>query len=245
LIWPAAWFSIDVLLPLQDKHMSKQGFLAIWCEIGPDDLVDCRNWLTQEHISDRIYSPGFLGVRLCASVDNERSHFFLYCTDSPQVMKAPPYQAILNNPSPWTRRLMVKFGPFDRAAGERLVKIGRGFGSYLVASRIRGSGAEIDPVKARAALEALIDLPNTVGVRLLKTDRDHTGIKSAEKLMRSGVEGDFDYLLVIEALSQEGANSGKQALDRVLKSAIPDAVAHDAMVCKVIYGEAPYEGEAP
>ena len=50
---------------------------------------------------------------------------------------------------------------------------------------------------------------------------------------------------LIEALSQEGANSGKQALDRVLKSAIPDAVAHDAMVCKVIYGEAPYEGEAP
>lgn len=225
--------------------MSKQGFLAIWCEIGQDDFADYRNWLTQEHISDRIYSPGFLGVRLCASVENERSHFFLYCTDGPEVMKAPPYQAILNNPSVWTKCLMVKFGPFDRAAGERLVKIGRGFGSYVVASRVRTSGAAIDPAKARDALESLIDLPNTVGVRLLKTDRDHTGIKSAEKLMRSGVEGDFDYLLVIEALSEEGAQSAKKALDSVLPSAIPDAQAHDAMVCRVIYGEAPYEGEAP
>ena len=37
---------------------------------------------------------------------------------------------------------------------------------------------------------------------------------------------------VIEALSEEGANSGRQALDRVLKSAIPDAVAHDAVVLR-------------
>lgn len=225
--------------------MSKQGFLAIWCEIGQDDLTDYRNWLTQEHISDRIYSPGFLGVRLCASVENERSHFFLYCTEGPEVMKAPPYQHILNNPSPWTKRIMVKFGPFDRAAGERLVKIGRGFGSHLLVSRVRTSGVALDPVKARDALRSFIDLPNTVGVRLMKTDRDHTSIKSAEKLMRSGVEGDFDYLLVVEALSEAGASSVMKSLDQVLKSAMPDVQAHDAMVCKVIYGEAPYEGETP
>lgn len=225
--------------------MSKQGFLAIWCEIEQDDLTDYRNWLTQEHISDRIYSPGFLGVRLCASVENERSHFFLYCTEGPEVMKAPPYQHILNNPSPWTKRIMVKFGPFDRAAGERLVKIGRGFGSHVLVSRVRTSGVALDPVKARDALRSFIDLPNTVGVRLMKTDRDHTSIKSAEKLMRSGVEGDFDYLLVVEALSEAGASSVMKSLDQVLKSAMPDVQAHDAMVCKVIYGEAPYEGETP
>jgi len=148
------------------EDMSKQGFLAIWCEIGQDDLTDYRNWLTQEHISDRIYSPGFLGVRLCASVENERSHFFLYVTESPDVMKAPPYLHILNNPSPWTKRIMVKFGPFDRAAGERLVKIGRGFGSHVLVSRVRSDGATIDPVAAREALQSLIRLSETVGVRL-------------------------------------------------------------------------------
>jgi hypothetical protein len=140
---------------------------------------------------------------------------------------------------------MVKFGPFDRAAGERLVKIGRGFGSHVLVSRVRTSGVALDPVKTRDALRSFIDLPNTVGVRLMKTDRDHTSIKSAEKLMRSGVEGDFDYLLVVEALSEAGASSAKKSLDQILKSAIPDAQAHDAMVCKVIYGESPYEGETP
>jgi hypothetical protein len=224
--------------------MSTQGFLAIWCEIGQDDLVDYRNWLTQEHISDRIYSPGFLGVRLFASVENERSHFFLYATESPDVMKAPPYLQILNSPSPWTKRMMVKFGPFDRAAGERLVKIGRGFGSHVLVSRVRANGVEVDPAAARAALQSFIRLPDTVAVRLLKTDRGTTGIKSAEKQMRRGEEGDFDYLLVVEALCEAGAMSARDSLAAILPAAIPGAQAHDSAVCKMIYGEAPYEGEA-
>jgi hypothetical protein len=225
--------------------MSQQGFLAIWCEIGSDDFTNYRNWLTQEHIADRIDSPGFLGVRLCASVDNERSHFFLYVTESPDVMKAPPYLHILNNPSPWTRQIMVKFGPFDRAAGERLVKIGRGFGSHVLASRVRADAGVLDAAAARDALKALIRLPDTVGVRLLKNHRDTTGIKSAEKQMRGGIEGDFDYLLVVEALSEAGAAWARDQLPGVLKTAIPGVQAHDGMVCKLIYGEAPYEGEAP
>lgn len=225
--------------------MNAQGFLAIWCEIGPDDLVDYRNWLTQEHISDRIYSPGFLGVRLFCAVDNERSHFFLYVTERPDVMKAPPYLHILNNPSPWTKRIMVKFGPFDRAAGRRLVKIGRGFGSHALVSRVHAPGRDVDPASARDTLKALIRLPDTVGVRLLETDRETTGIKSAEKTMRKGEEGGFDYLLVVEATSEAGAVWARQSLAPVLEMALPGARCRDSMVCRMVYGEAPYEGEAP
>lgn len=225
--------------------MTQQGFLAIWCEMGADDLVDYRNWLTQEHISDRIYSPGFLGVRLFASVDDACAHFILYATESPDVMQAPPYLRILNTPSPWTQRLMVKFGPFDRAAGERVVKIGRGFGSHVLVSRVRSGGAPVDPVQARDALRALIRLPDTVGVRLLKTDRGTTGIQSAEKQMRSGKEGDFDYLLVVEALCEAGAASARESLAGILQAAIPDVRSHDSLVCETLYGELPYEGETP
>jgi len=225
--------------------MSSQGFLAIWCEIGAADLDDYRNWLTQEHISDRIESPGFLGVRLCCAVDNECSHFFLYATESAEVMKSPSYLHILNSPSPWTKRTMVKFGPFDRAAGERLVKIGRGFGSHVLVSRVRTGGVPVDAVAARDALKSLIRLPHTVGVRLLRNHRDTTAIQSAEKQMRRGVEGDFDCLLVVEALNETGALWARTALPGALQAALPGLQSHDAMVFKTIYGEAPYEGEAP
>jgi hypothetical protein len=225
--------------------MSRQGFLAIWCEIGPDDLVDYHNWQTQEHIADRIYSPGFLGVRLFTSVDDPCAHFFLYATDGVAVMSAAPYRRILDNPSPWTRRLMPKFGPFDRAVGEKLVKIGRGFGSHVMASRLCCDGNGPDPAAAKDALHAFIHLPDTVGVRLLATDRAITGAQSREKTMRSGSEGDFDYLLVVEALSRDGAEWARDQLAATLPAALPGIRARDAMVCRMIYGEAPYEGEEP
>lgn len=225
--------------------MNKQGFLAIWCEIGPDDLVDYHNWQTQEHIADRIYSPGFLGVRLFTSVDDPCAHFFLYATDSVAVMSAAPYRHILDNPSPWTRRLMPKFGTFDRAVGDKVVKIGRGFGSHVLASRLRGDGRALDAVAARDGLRAFIHLPDTMGVRLLATDRATTGIDSLEKTMRSGREGDFDYLLVVEALSRGGAEWAREQLQSRLPAALPGMQARDAMVCQMIYGEAPHEGEEP
>jgi hypothetical protein len=225
--------------------MSRQGFLAIWCEIGPDDLVDYHNWQTQEHIADRIYSPGFLGVRLFTSVKDPCAHFFLYATDSAAVMAAEPYRRILDNPSPWTRRLMPKFGPFDRAVGEKVVKIGRGFGSHVMASRLRSDGRVLDAATARDGLRAFIRLPDTVGVRLLATDRATTGIGSQEKIMRGGSEGDFDYLLIVEALSQDGAEWARDVLAERLPAALPGMRARDAMVCRMIYGEAPYEGEEP
>ncbi len=224
--------------------MNTQGFLAIWCEIGPDDLKDYRHWLTREHIADRIFSPGFLGVRLFCSVDNERAHFFLYSTESPAVMSSPSYVHILNNPSAWTKRIMPKFGPFDRAAGGVVLKVGVGFGSHVLVSRVRAQAATRDATRCREALARLLELDDVVSVRLLETDRATTGIQSEEKTMRKGVEGDFDYLLVVEAMSEAGARASQPAIAATLQAALPGYQSHDQSIRKVIYGQTPYEGES-
>lgn len=225
--------------------MAAQGFLAIWCEIAPEHRVDYRNWLTQEHIADRMYSPGFMGVRLFSSLDNEGAHFILYATESPAVMQSATYLHILNHPSPWTQRIMVKFGPFDRAAGERVVKIGHGFGAYVLACRLRTDGRALDPVQARDALRALIHLPDTIGVRLLRNVRETTGLPSVEKTLRQGDEGAFDYLLVVEAMQAQSVLAARAALADVLPRAVPGLVSYDSLACQMRYGEAPYEGETP
>jgi len=53
---------------------SHKGFLAIWCEIGAEDLADYRAWITKEHIADRTFLPGWLGARFCTDVTNEPPH---------------------------------------------------------------------------------------------------------------------------------------------------------------------------
>lgn len=225
--------------------MRRQGFLAIWCEIGAEDLIDYRNWQTQEHIADRIYSQGFLGMRLFTDVDNSCAHFFLYATESAAVLSSASYLSILDNPSPWTKKIMPKFGSFDRAAGEKLVKIGHGFGSHVLTSRVRADERQLNVVATKETLRCFINLPDTIGVRLLATNRLMTDIESKEKVMRSSIEGDFDYLLVVEALSRGGAEWARNQLVTALPAALPGLRSYDQLVCRMIYGEGPYEGEAP
>ena len=165
--------------------MSNKGFLAIWCEIGAEDLSDYRAWITKEHIADRTFLPGWNGARFCVDVTNELAHFFLYATENKDVFSAQPYLNVLNNPSPWTNRIMPKFGPFDRALGEQLFKLGNGFGSYMMVSRIKDESS-IDLADVKSKFAKFMDMPDIVSVRLMKLDRSATDIKSQEKTMRKG-----------------------------------------------------------
>lgn len=222
--------------------MSNKGFLAIWCEIGAEDLADYRAWITKEHIADRTFLPGWNGARFCADVTNERAHFFLYATESKDVFSAQPYLNVLNNPSPWTNRIMPKFGPFDRALGEQLFKLGNGFGSHMMVSRIKDASA-IDLADVKGKLEKFMEMPDVVSVRLMKLDRSATDIKSQEKTMRKGAEGDFHYLLVVEAISEHGGANAQSHISEILKAAFPKAEKTDSSVRKVLYGETAFEGK--
>jgi hypothetical protein len=224
--------------------MSNKGFLAIWCEIGADDLADYRAWITKEHIADRTFLPGWLGARFCADVKNERAHFFLYATEDKSVFSAEPYLKVLNNPSPWTSRIMPKFGPFDRALGEQLFKLGNGYGACMMVSRIKDASA-IDLARVKAELTKFMVLPEVVSVRLMKLDRSATDIKSQEKTMRKGAEGDFHYLLVVECLSERGDANAQDRVAQILQAAFPQAEKTDCTVRKVLYGETAFEGATP
>lgn len=222
--------------------MNNKGFLAIWCEIGEADLEFYRNWIIREHIADRTLLPGWLGARFCTDIHNERAHFFLYATADKDVFSARPYLDVLNTPSEWTRHIMPKFGPFDRALGEQLFKIGNGYGGWMMVARIR-EDEPLDIDKARSGLARFMELHDVVSVRLMQLDRSRTDIQSQEKTMRSGVEGDFDYLLVVEAISEAGGVAARQATSELLQKAFCGLIRFDASVRKVIYGETLFEAQ--
>ncbi|PHP64593.1 hypothetical protein CSC94_23575 [Zhengella mangrovi] len=222
--------------------MTDYGFLAIWCEIAAEDLDDYRNWLTQEHIADRTFSPGFLGVRLFEALNDTRSHFILYATDGPDVLNGPAYKAILDNPSPWTRRIMPRFGPFDRALGRQVLKIGNGFGSHVAIWRIKVTGSGPDPETLARDLALSCGRDGVVSIRLYRVSRDTTDRHSEEKTMRKGSEGDFDFLLCAEAMGEQAAVQIEERLGADLGRLFPSLAGFDSSCRRMIYGEAPHEG---
>lgn len=221
--------------------MKQYGFLAIWCEVAAKNLGDYRNWLMQEHIADRTFSPGFLGVRLFENADNPCAHFILYATDSAEVLSGPEYRAILDKPSPWTRKIMPKFGPFDRALGRQVLKLGNGFGAHLAIWRIKVAENALDICEQQKRLQDLVG-GGIVSLRICALNHQTTERHSEEKTMRDGQEGNFDYLLCAEAISETAARNFEVQLTPQLEDIFRSFKSSDSGCYRMLYGEAHHEG---
>jgi len=231
---------------MKKAAMKNHGFLAIWCDMPAEHLQDYRDWLTKEHIADRTFSPGFLGVRLFEALEDETSHFILYATQDADVLNGAAYRAILDNPSDWTRRIMPKFGPFDRALGEQVLKVGNGFGPFVVTARIRLADASmessVDLQMLRDKLAPFAGVEGIVSLRLYALDHGTTDRHSEEKTMRGGTEGDFDWLLCAEAMGDAPARRFEKTLAAHLAQLFPALARFDIACRRMIYGEAAHEG---
>ena len=221
--------------------MKRYGFLAIWCDMAAEDLENYRNWLTREHIADRTVLPGFLGVRLFEALNDERSHFILYATAGPEILNGEAYRRVLDNPSEWTRHIMPKFGPFDRALGEQVLKTGNGFGSHVAVWRLRGDARLPDLEKLKTKLAPLSSSPGIAGVRLFAVDHGTTDRHSTEKTMRGGVEGDFQFLLCAEAMGEGPVRNIQADLTARMADLLPGLAIADCSCRRMIYGEAAHE----
>ncbi|MGY8635071.1 hypothetical protein RAD15_21580 [Bradyrhizobium sp. 14AA] len=175
--------------------MRGSGFLAIWSDIEPADLVDYRHWLTREHTTERVTTKGFLACRVFRAVRADIERFFiLYELETPEVLDGEAYLARLNAPTPWSQRIMPKLGNFIRGGGSMVARAGRGEGATVMALRI-----EALPTDPQELAQALVACDGIAAVQIGATDEARTSVRTAEKGMRKN-EGFFGALLLIEAL---------------------------------------------
>ncbi|RWL17926.1 MAG: hypothetical protein EOR57_23000 [Mesorhizobium sp.] len=223
--------------------MNGYGFLAIWTDIDAEHLSEYRRWLSQEHIGQRIFGSGFLGARVHAAIGDELSHFILYATEDSQTLQSDAYLHVLNNPTPWTQRMMPRLRNFDRGAGIQVAKVGDGSGAWLLACRIFTPPLALTGRALEMQLGSFLDIEGVVTVRLLVVDRSSTDIPSTEKAIRSGNEGAFHLLLVVEATAAAPLKDAQDRLAGILHLLVGPAARHDAGLYQNVYSLFPFERE--
>jgi hypothetical protein len=79
--------------------------VAMWWDIAPEVRAEWEAWHTVEHFPERLGIPGFLrGTRWVAP--SAGAYFVLYETEDASTLTGPAYLERLNNPTPWSRRMM-------------------------------------------------------------------------------------------------------------------------------------------
>ena len=189
------------------------GFLAIWSDIDPAAETDYLHWMTREHATERVSIPGFLAMRMFRALDvDARRYFILYELEHAGVVGGPDYLARLNQPTPWSQRIMPQLKNFARGGGRIAAGFGMGRGGFVAPLHIEAVGSAAEIAGAVAKQDRI------ASVRALATDQAQTSIQTREKGMRSG-DRSFDGLLLIEGLDLGSVRAAVELASSRLKLA--------------------------
>ena len=176
----------------------------MWWDIAPEVRAEWEEWHTVEHMPERLSIPGFLrGTRW---TDGDGAYFVLYETASLDTVTGGAYLERLNDPTPWSRRMMPHHRNMVRSLC--LVRCGYGEGVPGMLATLRFSGDAPELPRRRGV----------TGAHFLEA-QPMTGTPTAEQKIRGGdasadkvlLVGGYDHVEVVAAareLAIPGAKFG-------------------------------------
>jgi hypothetical protein len=166
-------------------------------DIVPEAIVEHDHWHSREHLNDRMSIPGFLrGSRWTATSGGPR-YFVMYEVRDLDTLASAPYLERLNNPTPWTSRMMMHYRGMNRGFCRLAFSVGFGLGSGGLLIRFSP-----DPERATAlrdwltgvALPSLPEKPGLVSAHLFEAAL--TPEMTREQRIR-GKDGGVDWVLLV------------------------------------------------
>ncbi len=191
------------------------GAVCIWHDLLPDALDDFYEWHNREHMPERIGIRGFRRGRRYIALHGKPQFFNLYEVDDAGVLGGADYLARLNDPTPWTRRVVPSFRNVARALCGVTYSDGAGEGGVMLTLRF-----DIAPPQRCGAAESLRErlLPPRVldkgiaGVHLCIADEQASRIETAEKKARAGATEVPAWIVLIEGTSAAAVDAAGDAL---------------------------------
>lgn len=206
-------------------------FLAIWNDVDRGAEAEWWRWHTHEHLHERAAVRGFLGARRYSDTARSRHRYFtLYPANSISTFSSDPYRARLDNPTPWTARMMPTFRDFLRGACTTVASRGDGLGGAIATLRLEGIAG--GPLGMREGAAALCDrivtgagLPDgLLAAHLGLADAAVTALPSRERTTRGAAhEPTFEAVLVVEGMRFGACEDALVPLGRLVAEMAPHA----------------------
>lgn len=187
--------------------------VTIWCDVAPEVREEFDHWHAHEHMPERLSIRGFLRGSRWVSADGG-SYFILYELESDATLTSPSYLERLNNPTPWSRKMM----PHHRNMVRGLCRVEASSGSAL--------GQALLTVRSWSAttldLAALASRKGIVAAHLLRSIAAPAPQTTEQKLRGGDASPDVVALVTgynataVQAAAVAGATVGLYRLTYVL-----------------------------
>jgi hypothetical protein len=216
--------------------------VAMWWDMASAHRAEFEDWHSHEHFPERLRIPGFRRGSRWASAAGGEGFFTMYELQSYDTLTSPAYFARLNDPTPWSLKMMPRHGNMVRSQCHVLESHGGGLAAAMLTIRLSPQPGQADALRAHLR-SVLSQLPQRAGVtaaHLLQTQTPPAAT-TTEQQIRGGADGVADWIVLVSgyeaqallglaanelsasALDESGAVPGQiSALYRLCYSMTPD-----------------------
>ena len=185
------------------------GAMVFWWEVDGDP-DDHDAWHSHEHLQERLCVPGFLRGRRGNGVSGAAGYFVMYEVDDLAILISKPYLDRLNNPTPWSQRIMSRFRYMNRTLCRVVASFGTGIGTELLTIQLAPAADQAETLRdwlVADALPGLVQQPGIVGTHLLEGDEAASRTETEEKRLRESEDEIADWVVLVEGYDTEGIRS--------------------------------------
>jgi hypothetical protein len=190
--------------------MLGRAVLAFWHDVTAEGREEFDHWHIREHVPERLAVPGFLRFRRYEAVRGPAAYFYFYETESVATLSSLAYVARLNDPTPWTRKVLPSFRNTKRTACRISATLGHGVGGSVATLEFGPAAERADELRTwltGTALPGAMERRWLVGAHLCEADVEATTVKTEEKRLREQPDALARWILLLEAITPEAAES--------------------------------------
>jgi len=133
-------------------------------DVDPDIIEEHDRWHTHEHLPERLSIPGFRRGTRWIAIEGGPRYVVLYEVDSLATLASKAYLARLNNPTPWTTRMMPHYRGMTRGLCAVRGSFGMGQGSAAAVIRFSPDKAHSQELNRWLLERALPAVPQVWGL---------------------------------------------------------------------------------
>ena len=133
--------------------LSGSGAMVLYYDIVREAVEDHDDWHTHEHFPERVGIPGFLRASRWVALGEGPRYLVVYEVENVEVLSDAPYLERLNNPTPWTTRMMPNFRGMTRGFCRLAASSGQGLGLAMLSVRLAPLPGREDELRAWLAAE--------------------------------------------------------------------------------------------
>ena len=192
-------------------------------DIVQDAIPEHDDWHTHEHLPERLSIPGFLRGTRWVALQGQPRYFVIYEVEQLATLTSSAYLERLNNPSPWTSKMMLHYRGMTRGFCSVAGSFGFGMGHAGLLMRFKPTTGMASSLRGwlQDLLPSLPSRPGIGSVHLFEGALT-PGMTNEQRLR--GADAGVDWALLVTGYSQDSlagqADLGNAQLERYGASGI-------------------------